>query len=185
MQSLFRTTTRFARPSPPNPFLTRTALPPTRLYATQSYGGDDMSGHAKSDQANPKANLEHPGPESPASKGGSASSTSQSDKPKKYSPPSTPSGSTGIKQGEESTESEPKTSHGGSPAINNPGPAPEHQSEEVRKHNEAVAKSHDRPVNQIDQDGKVEKGYWQGECWVLCFLFLSFSGPLSLVQVWT
>ncbi len=106
-----------------------------------------MTGHPKSDQPNPKAHLEHPGPDSPATKRGSP--------PEDTSPSSAASSSNTGSEG--SKPSHPETSHGGSPAINNPGPAPESANEEVRKHNEEVAKSHDRPVNQIGEDGKVEK----------------------------
>jgi hypothetical protein len=154
MHSLLRSTTRLARPSssfPFRPFTPRTVCP----YSQQSYGGEDMSGHPKSDKANPKVHLEHPGPESPASKG--------KDSPSSSSPSSSSSSapSTGKSQG--SSQSHQETSQGGSPAISNPGPAPEQASEEVKKHNEEVAKSHDRPVNQIDDEGKVEKGFWKGE----------------------
>ncbi len=151
MQSLLRSTTRLVRPSsgfPPQMLTPRT----TRLYATQSYGGEDMSGHPKSDAANPKAHLEHPGPETPASKGTDSSSSSSSSSSPKSTPEKSPSTSSSHKE----------TSKGGSPAINNPGPAPEEQKEGVKKHNEAVANSHDRPVNQIDSEGKVEKSFWKG-----------------------
>ena len=40
---------------------------------------------------------------------------------------------------------------------------PSEESEDVRKHNEDMGKRHDRPHNQIDEDGKVEKGFWSGE----------------------
>lgn len=151
---LRRSPPRLARPSSciTNP----TRIPGiVRPYAQQSYGGDEMSGHPKSDQANPKADLEHPGPESPASKGTISSS-------RKDEPSSSSSSSSKPEQGT-SKSSQGTSSRGGSPAIHNPGPAPETADEGVRKHNDEVAKRHDRPVNQIDSDGKVEKGFWSGQ----------------------
>lgn len=139
MQSLFRSTTRLARPSTSS--LARTAYG-IRPYAQQSYGGDNESGHPKSQEPNPKAHLEHPGPESPASSDKSSKDTSSTPK----------------------AQSQQSHSQGARPAISNPGPAPEQANEEVRKHNDEVAKSHDRPVNQLDEDGKVEKGFWSGKC---------------------
>jgi hypothetical protein len=169
MNCLCRSTTRLARTSYSSSFFTRTTRLSVRPYASQSYGGDHMSGHPKSDQPNPKADLEHPGPESPASKGKPSSSSSEKSSSSSSSTSSTPSSS---KTEEGSKNSYPTTSHGGRPAINNPGPAPENASEEVRKHNEEVANSHDRPANQIDEDGKVEKSFWKGEfCPALPFHF--------------
>jgi hypothetical protein len=158
MNPLLRSTIRFTRSTHSPPFLTRTTRLPSRPYASQSYGGEEMTGHPKSDAPNPKADLEHPGPEPPTFKSttqqasSSSSSSSQND---------TPSSTSKSESGPKS--SHPTTSQGGSPAISNPGAAPENKNEDVRKHNEEMANRHDRPANQIDEDGKVGKGFWKGE----------------------
>ncbi len=136
----------------------RTALRPVRItrhvpilsYPAQTkrlasdYGGK-QSGMAEGvNQENPKADLEHPGPESPAASKGGNQTSSQG------------SGQNGG--GDDST------SHGGSPAIHRPKSASEKDDPEVRKHNEAMENRHEKSENQLsEKDNKVDKNFWSGE----------------------
>lgn len=93
-------------------------------------------------EKNPKAHLEHPGPEAPAKKGTATSSSPQS-------------------QLDTSSDS---TSQGAKPAIHRPKSAAEKDDPEVRKHNEEMERRHERSVNQLsEKDNKVDKKFWQGE----------------------
>lgn len=96
------------------------------------------------DQKNPKADMEHPGPEAPAKKGTDTSSSSSS-------------------KSQSGTSSE-TTSQGGSPAIHRPKSAAEEEDPEVKKHNEEMEGRHERSVNQLgEQDNKVNKNFWKGD----------------------
>jgi len=79
------------------------------------------------DQKNPKADMEHPGPEAPAKKGTDTSSSSPS-------------------KSQSGTSSE-TTSHGGSPAISRPESAAEKDNPDVRKHNEEMEED-----NKVDKN---------------------------------
>ena len=140
-----------------------------------------MSGYPKSDQVNPKADLEHPGPESPASKEGSAS-TSPKDESPSHSSSSSSSASATTEEG--TSKSHQETSHGGRPAISKPGPPPKSANEGVKKHNEELASGHDRPVNQNDGDNKVEKGFWSGKFNLISFGRGVFFIPVLDLVVW-
>jgi len=95
------------------------------------------------DQQNPKANLEHPGPEAPAKKGTASSSNSSQT---------------------QSSGSSQSTSQGGSPAIHRPESAAEKDNPDVRKHNEEMEQRHERSVNQLsEEDNKVDKSFWSGD----------------------
>ena len=100
MQSLFRRTTRLARPSffPASSFLTHTNQVSVRRYTSQSYSIDDKSGQTEADASKLKANVERPSLKDTIS---SLSSSSSSESKTK-----------GV-----STSSHVETSHGGSPAI--------------------------------------------------------------------
>jgi len=100
--------------------------------------GDDMK--------NPKADLEHPGPEAPAKKGTASSSSSSSSQPQ----------SNKTKKG--------TTSQGGSPAIHRPKSAAEDENPDVRKHNEEMEHRFERTPNQLgEDDNKVNKNFWKGD----------------------
>ena len=96
-------------------------------------------------EKNPMSHLEHPGPESPASKGtaNKASSSSSS----KGADPS----SSSQKQSSRSNET---TSHGGSPAIHRPDAGEESTDPDVKKHNEEMEHRADRSVNQLGKDNE-------------------------------
>jgi hypothetical protein len=112
----------------------------TRRFAHGDYGGD-QSGHEKSDAA-PKRDLEHPGPESPASKGSSSSS----------------SGSSTASKSSNLSHTEAKSDQG-SPTNNQPKSAAEENDPEVRKHNEEMAQRHEKSANQLsEKDNKVPPG---------------------------
>ena len=103
---------------------------------------------ASKDEPNPRADLEHPGPEAPANKGTASSSSSSSQ---------SQSQSDGAK---ENTE----TSHGGSPAIHRPKSEAGPEDPDVKKHNEEMEQRSDRSVNQLgEKDNKVNKKFWQGK----------------------
>ena len=151
---------------------TRTAGPSSyasqiRLYAGSSYGGGegDPKGERPQEQgSNPSADLEHPGPPppdvgkgtggGPTKKGGDGHNTQQNKS-------SVSQGASGGSGGESS---------GPRPKIHSEhAPAEEHHSEEVRKHNEDMGKRHDRPEEKSsDEEDKVDKGFWKGECWLGC-----------------
>ena len=160
--------------TPLSAYVSRSISPTSTIstcrYAHQSYGGDDMTGHPKSDRANEAAHHEHPGPKSPADE--DRSSSSDQGKQQNHDQKSPSQG-----QKQDSSNSSERGGQSPQPKINNPSQPPEHASEDVRRHNEAVANSHDRPVNQLDEDGKVDKGFWTGE---LSFFPLPFSPPSSL-----
>lgn len=121
----------------------RYAAQPRRL-ASQSYGNEQSGMEQGTDQKNPKADMEHPGPEAPAKKGTDTSSSSPS-------------------KSQSGTSSE-TTSHGGSPAISRPESAAEKDNPDVRKHNEEMEQRHERSVNQLsEEDNKVDKNFWKGE----------------------
>jgi len=67
-------------------------------------------------------------------------------------------------------ESHPKDTKGLKPTIlNESPPAPEDESEDVKKHNEDMAKRHDKPHEQINEEKeKVDPEFWTG-------MFFSFS----------
>lgn len=133
MQAALRNVSRVSRVRP----LQSVAYTPRR-FAHQSYG-DDQSGHPQSKDSNPRRDLEHPGPDSPASKGSSSS-------------PSGSSSSSNLSQTEAQSDQ-------GSPAIHQPKSAAEDEDPEVRKHNEEMAQRHEKSVNQLsEKDNKVPPG---------------------------
>ncbi|RVX66002.1 hypothetical protein B0A52_09928 [Exophiala mesophila] len=125
-------------------------------FAHQSYGNEQSGQEQGRDLKNPMSHLEHPGPESPASKGtnqksGSSSSSSSSSTTKEES-------GTG---GGNSSES---TSQGGSPRIHRPVSAAEATDPDVRKHNEEMENRTERSTNQLSEDdNKVNKNFWKGD----------------------
>jgi len=93
-------------------------------------------------QKNPKAHMEHPGPESPvANKGGNQSSSQSQDH-----------------SGGQSSSS------GASPKIHQPKSPAEKEDPEVKKHNEEMEQRYERTTNQLgEKDNKVDKNYWSGD----------------------
>ena len=137
-----------------------------RLYAGGSdYGSGegDPKGENPSDQgSNPSADLEHPGPPPPAvgqgtgggptKMGAEGHNTQQNDS---SGGQATTSGSGGSSGGE-----------GGAPQpkIHKHNAPEEHtHSDEVRAHNEDMAKRHDSPNEKSRDDDKVDKGFWKGD----------------------
>lgn len=136
-----------------------------RLYAGgSSYGGGegDPKGENPSDQgSNPSADLEHPGPPPPAvgqgtgggptKKGREGHNTLQNDSSEGQASTSGGGGSSGGK------------GDGPQPKIHKHNAPEEHtHSDEVRAHNEDMAKRHDRPNEKSTDDDKVDKGFWTG-----------------------
>ena len=136
----------------------RTALRPVRLsrhvsafaYPAQSkrlastdYGSKQSGQEQGIDLKNPKAHMEHPGPEAPdVSKGGNQSKTQNSS---------------------QSGGQSESTSQGGSPAIHRPESAAEKDDPEVKKHNEELENRYERTENQLsEKDNKVDKKFWKG-----------------------
>ena len=139
-----------------------------RLYAGgSSYGGGegDPKGENPSDQgSNPSADLEHPGPPPPSvgqgtgggptKKGAEGHNTQQNDS--SSGEQGTTSGSGGSSGGGDGGGPQPK--------IHKPDVPEEHtHSDEVRAHNEDMAKRHDRPNEKSRDDDKVDKEFWKGE----------------------
>ena len=130
-----------------------------RLYAGSNYGGGegDPKGENPQDQGpNPSAGLEHPGPPPPSvgqgtgggptKKGSEGHNTDQS--------PSSSSGQGGSSGGD-----------GARPKIHQHNAPDEHsQSDDVKAHNEDMARRHDRPNEKSPdkEDDSVSKGYWSG-----------------------
>ncbi|ETI25534.1 hypothetical protein G647_02307 [Cladophialophora carrionii CBS 160.54] len=116
----------------------------SKRLASQDYGSKQSGMQQGIDQGNPKADLEHPGPESPsASKGGNQSSSQSS-------------GQSGNKSD--------TSSKGGTPAIHRPRSAAEKDDPEVRKHNEELENRYERTENQLsEKDNKVDKQFWKGD----------------------
>ena len=114
----------------------------------------------KSDQPNRAVDKEHPGPPPPDTSSGKSSSSKSSSK----STSTSHSSQSGGDQNREASSGQDggQTKDGRKPAIYQPGPAPENQSEEVREHNEEVSRRYERTGNQIGSDHKVEKDYWKG-----------------------
>lgn len=136
------------------PRLSHPSSPIQTRFATQSYGNEQSGQEQGTHLKNPMSHLEHPGPESPASKGtnkksGSSSSTSATKKESE-------SGGGGN-----SSES---TSEGGSPRIHRPKSASEETDPDVRKHNEEMENRTERSANQLSEDdNKVDQNFWKGE----------------------
>jgi len=123
------------------------SVQPRRL-AHQSYGNVQSGMEQGTNEKNPKAGMEHPGPEAP-----SVTKSGNQDASKSGSQSSSQSGS----------QSE-TTSHGGSPAIHRPKSAAEKDDPEVRKHNEELENRYERTANQLsEKDNKVDKKFWQGD----------------------
>jgi len=111
----------------------------TQRFATQDYGSKQSGMEQGIDQKNPKADMEHPGPEPPSTSKSGNQNSSQSG-------------------GQSST-----TSHGGRPAIHRPESAAEKDDPEVRKHNEELENRYERTTNQLsEKDNKVNKQFWKG-----------------------
>ena len=147
-------------------FTPRTTTPFTSIqhkrYAGQDYGsgqGDPKGENPQEQGSNPSAELEHPGPSPPAEgqSTGGGPTKAHGDGQNIHQNASSGGGSSGSSRG--SNEAKPKIHDAKVPAE---------ESEEVRLHNEDMGKRHDRPHNQLDEDGKVEKGFWSGE-----------SGPMN------
>lgn len=106
-----------------------------RRFAHQSYG-NVQSGHPQADNQAPRRDVEHPGPEAPATKGTASTSSGSS------------SSSSSTQQ------SGTSTSHAGSnrPAIHQPESAAEQDDPEVRKHNEEMRNRAETTTNQLSED---------------------------------
>jgi hypothetical protein len=139
-------TARVTRHFPVLSYLTQ-----SKRLASQDYGSKQSGMEQGINQKNPKADLEHPGPESPsASKGGNQASNQSS--------------------GQRGSQSK-STSQGGSPAIHRPESAAEKDDPEVRKHNEELENRYERTANQLsEKDNKVDKNFWKGLSPRLVFL---------------
>ncbi|KKY28594.1 putative conserved serine-rich protein [Phaeomoniella chlamydospora] len=147
MNSLFLRVSRVPRTS----IRTRITAPPSSIsqrFAHSSYG-NEQSGQAKSDAPNRAVAQEHPGPPPPDTSSSKKSSSKTSQKNPK------------SQQGGEDRSS--KSKDGSRPAIYEPGSAPEHKNQDVEQHNKEMENRYEKSVNQIDEDGKVEKEFWKGQ----------------------
>ncbi|KIW84174.1 hypothetical protein Z517_03423 [Fonsecaea pedrosoi CBS 271.37] len=86
MQPVLRMAARPVRAPRRLPALSYPAHP--RRFAHQSYGNEQSGMQQGTNQENPKSDMEHPGPEAPATGKGGSSSSSQGASPKIHSPKS-------------------------------------------------------------------------------------------------
>lgn len=133
----------------------------SRCYAGSSYGGGegDPKGENPQDQgANPSTHLEHPGPAPPKVGQGTGGGP-------------TKLGAEGHSETDQSASSSSKTSSSGNGGGGGPQPKihkhdagdQSSHSDEVKAHNEDMAKRHDRANEKSsDEEDKVDKGYWKG-----------------------
>ncbi|KAF2814205.1 uncharacterized protein BDZ99DRAFT_516812 [Mytilinidion resinicola] len=131
----------------------RTTFQPSyNRFASGDYGSGEGSPVGENPQDQGKSqlsrDLEHPGakaPDTSSSKG----QESQQSKPSSSSP-----GTRDKKQGK-----------GPQPKIHSESP-PDAESEDVKKHNDEMARRHDKPNEQIKEetsdDDKVDRGFWSG-----------------------
>ena len=152
--SFFRPLTTSRLPSTRSSF---SAFQQQRSYASQSYGsgqGDPKGERPQEQGANPSAEQEHPGPPPP-------------DVGKNTGGGPTKAGADGH-----NTQDAPSKGSGGqSGASQSSGPpqpkilsenTPTEESDEVKAHNEDMAKRHDRANAEVDGQGDtVEKGFWK------------------------
>ena len=134
--------------------------PIAQYYAVQSYGGGqgDPKGENPQDQgSNPvTSDAEHPGPPPPdvgeGTGGGPTKKSSQGH------------GGSNAAASNNSGAGASSSGAAAQPRIHNPeAPDADDHSEEVRRHNEAIANRHEKPQER-SQDGKdkVDKEFWKG-----------------------
>lgn len=129
MASLLRTTLRISRVRVAPRSLS--AVP--RRFAGTDYGSKQSGQEQGINEPNPKQHLEHPGPETPATKAGSGHAANS-----------------GPKDGAE-------------PKIHQPKSAAENENDDVRKHNEEMKNRSEKSANQLgEDDNKVNKDFWKG-----------------------
>ena len=144
--------------APPRTLLSSLYTPQRRLYAGSSYGGGegDPKGENPQDQGpNPSAGLEHPGPPPPDVGHGTGGGPTKKG-PDGHNTGQSPSNSSQGASGE---------GGGPRPAIHKHNAPEEHsQSDDVKAHNEDMAKRYDRANERSpDKEDKVDKGFWSGE----------------------
>ena len=179
------TTTSTTISSSPRSFLLPTYAQQRRLYTGgSSYGGGegDPKGENPSDQgSNPSADLEHPGPPPPSVGQGTGGG-----------PTKKGAGGHNTQRNEGDGSGQASTSGSGAAGGDNPQPkihkhdAPEEHthSEEVRAHNEDMAKRHDRPSEKSGGDDRVDKNFWKGWWFSVATSFsCPFSADYSQVKV--
>lgn len=135
---------------------------------------------AKSDKPNKAVDQEHPGPPAPDTSSSKSSSSSSSDK------------NTATSHSQGSAEKQTSQNTGGSggskktdskPAIYKPGPAPQEESDDVKKHNEEMSQRYEKTGNQIGEDHKVDKSFWKSTLLLLfldCFYLLPYRSRLTI-----
>ncbi len=164
LTSVFRPITSI--PSPSRSLLSPAFTQQHRLYAGSSYGGGegDPKGENPSDQgSNPSADLEHPGPPPPSvgqgTGGGPTKKGAEGHNTQENSSSggqASTSGSGGASGGE-ADKPQPKI-------LSSDAPEEHTHSDEVRAHNEDMAKRHDRPNEKSEgEDDAVDKGFWKGK----------------------
>lgn len=150
--------------TPPRITLTSTYAQQRRLYAGSNYGGGegDPKGENPQDQGpNPSADLEHPGPPPPDVGKGTGGGPTK----KGADGHNTEQNSSSVGQAASSGGSS-GGSDGPQPKIHkHDAPEAHTHSDDVKAHNEDMAKRHDRATEKgPDEDDKVDKGFWSGKC---------------------
>ncbi|KAL9578206.1 MAG: hypothetical protein Q9212_005865 [Teloschistes hypoglaucus] len=150
------------RPFSATPFTSRTQClvsQQQRFYAGQDYGGGqgDPKGETPQQQgSNPSAEKEHPGPPPPdVGKGTGGGPTKAGEGGHNTQQNDSSSGSSKQSGAKQSTSGPQPKIH----AENNPA----EENDDVKAHNEDMAKRHDRANAEVDSKGEtVEKGFWKG-----------------------
>jgi hypothetical protein len=139
---------------------------PQVRFATQDYGSGDgnPAGEKPAQQGkNRSEHLEHPGPPPPKVAEGQSSSSPNNDDSKSSSKSDS---SASKSDGSKSTKgAQPKI-------VAAKPPSKENESEDVRKHNEAMEnrteKMHQQASSEDTKDEKVDKEYWAGKLGRVC-----------------
>lgn len=134
------------------------ALHPHRYYAHQSYGGgqgDPKGENPQSQGSNPSAEKEHPGPPPPDVGKGTGGGPTKAHE-----------GGHNTQQNASSSGSSEKS--GASQSDGGPQPKilsedqPTEESDDVKAHNQDMAKRHDRANAEVNDEGQtVQKGFWK------------------------
>lgn len=141
------------------------ALQQNRFYASQSYGsgqGDPKGENPQEQGSNPSAEQEHPGPPPPNVGKGTGGGPTKSGEQGHNTQENASSGGNSTKSGSSGGQSGASQSSGGpQPKILSEN-VPAEESDDVKAHNEDMAKRHDRADAEVDKKGQtVGKSFWK------------------------
>ncbi|KAL8665093.1 MAG: hypothetical protein Q9202_002493 [Teloschistes flavicans] len=149
------------RPFPATRFIPRSqcvVFQQQRSYAGQGYGGGqgDPKGETPQQQgSNPSADKEHPGPPPPDVGKGTGGGPTKAHEGGHNTQQNASSGGSSKQSGANQSSSGPQ------PKIHSEN-IPAEENDDVKAHNEAMARRHDRANAEVDSKGEtVEKGFWK------------------------